>query len=263
MKQQRALSLAIHAMARPIVHVADDLTLTAGPMILAAIEDRIIKTGICRLGLSGGSTPAPIYAWLAEHVPHNWYSQLRITWVDERHLPLDAPTGPGEWQSFHAESNLRLAYQHWLKDAPIEPSQVLPMSLGGAIGAQVVRFGRTFMAQFSGRLDVTIIGVGPDGHIASIFPDHPGMQVDDVCFAVHDSPKPPRERISLALPVLNSSDFTFVLARGEAKSAMLELAYDGSQELPLSRLRPQGALHWVVDREAGQKIVARWTEQTS
>jgi 6-phosphogluconolactonase len=256
--EARLLSLAVHAPGHPVVHACDDIAATAGPMILAAIDDRILKTGVCRLALSGGSTPAPTYAWLREHIPHAWYSQLLITWVDERHLQLDAPTGPGNWASFHGDSNLRLAYQHWLKDVPIAPQNVLPLSLGGQIGPQVVRFGRAFLAQFAGRVDVAIIGAGPDGHIASIFPDHPSMAVQDVCFAVHDSPKPPLQRVSLALSVLNRSGATFVLARGEAKAAMLQLAYDGAPELPLSHLRPEGELHWVLDRGAAHKIVSEW-----
>lgn len=259
----RLLSLAVHTPGQPVVHACDDIAGTAGPMILAAIDDRILKTGVCRIALSGGSTPAPVYEWLREFIPDNWYPQLRITWVDERHLQLDAPSGPGEWQSFHSDSNLRLAYQHWLKDVPIEPNNVLPMSLGGQIGPQVLRFGRAFLSLFAGRVDVAIIGAGADGHIASLFPDHPGLAVQDVCFAVHDSPKPPRQRISLTLPVLNLSGATFVLARGEAKAAMLELAYDGAEELPLSHLRPTGALHWVLDRSAAHKIVSGWTKATT
>ena len=253
-------SIAIWSGARPAVHACEDIAAVAGPMILAAIEDRILKTGICRLGLSGGSTPAPTFRWLRDHVPYAWYPQLRVTWVDERHLPLDAPTGPGHWQTFHADSNLRLAYEHWLKDVPIDPASVLPMSLGGAIEPQVVRFGRAFLSLFAGKLDVCVLGAGPDGHVASIFPSHPGMAVDDLCFAVHDSPKPPRERISLALPVLNKADFTFVLARGQDKAAMLELAWDGADDLPLSHVKPTGQLHWVLDRDAAAKIVARWAE---
>ena len=175
-------------------------------------------------------------------------------------MPLDAPTGPGEWRSFHSESNVRLAYEHWLAHVPLDPARVLPMSLGGAIGPQILRFGRAFMTQFDGQLDVAILGAGPDGHIASLFPDHPGLDVVDVCFAVHDSPKPPRERISLTLPTLNQTAFTFVLARGEAKAAMLELAYDGASELPLARLCPDGSYHWVLRRDAATKIVARWRD---
>jgi len=246
--------------ARPVVHVTDDLAATAGPMIAAAIEDRLLKTGRCRIGLSGGGTPGPVYAWLRDNLPADWYQRLLITWVDERHLALDAPAGPGAWRSFHADSNLRGAYEHWLGDVAIDPSAVLPMSLGGRIEDQVVRFGRAFLTQFGGRLDVSILGAGPDGHIASLFPDHPGLQVDDVCLAVHDSPKPPRQRITLALPVLNAADFTFLLARGENKAAMLRRAYNNDRALPLAHIRPQGALHWVLDRPAASELLRTWTE---
>lgn len=255
-------SLTIHTPGRPAVHVCDDLAATAGPMVRAAMDDRIRKTGRCRLALSGGSTPAPLYAWLRDHVPHAWYAQLWVTWADERHLPQTSPREPGDWRAFHTDSNLRLAYEHWLGAVPLAASHVLPMSLGGAIGPQVVRFGGAFLNQFHGAVDIAILGAGPDGHIASLFPGHPGLAVQDICFAVHDSPKPPSERITLALPVLNQSAFTFVLARGDDKAAMLAAAYHGDTALPLARLNPTGALHWVVARSAATDIVAAWCAET-
>ena len=253
--------LTIHAPGRPAVHVCDDLAETAGPMVRAAMADRIRQTGRCRLALSGGSTPAPLYAWLRDHVPRAWYDQLFVTWVDERHLAEPTPHEPCDWRAFHADSNLRLAYEHWLGAVPLAPSHVLPMSFGGAIGPQVVRFGRAFLSQFNGEVDVALLGAGPDGHVASLFPGHPGLAVHDVCFAVHDSPKPPPERISLALPVLNRSAYTFVLARGADKAAMLTAAYHGDSALPLTRLTPAGALHWVLERSAALGIVAAWSAE--
>ncbi len=249
-------ALALHHPGKPVVHVTDDLGATAGPMLAAAIRDHIRDNGRCRLGLCGGGTPAPVFAWLRDHLPHSVYEQLLITWVDERHLPLDAPTGPGHWQSFHGDSNLRTAYEHWLADVPIDPTRVLPMSLGGAMQDQVVRFGRSFLALFGGRLDVTVLGAGPDGHIASLFPGHPGLEVDDICLAVHDSPKPPPQRITLAMPVLNAAAVTIVLARGHAKAAMLRAALSADTTLPLGRLAPRGAYHWVLDRPAAAAILA-------
>lgn len=261
------LSLAMHAPGRPVVHVCDDIARTAGPMIAAAIEGRILKRGVCRLGLSGGSTPGPVHSWLRDNLPAAWYEQLLITWVDERHLPLDAPSGPGQWQSFHADSNLRAAYETWLADAPISAERVLPMSLGGAIERQVLRFGRTFLSQFAGGLDIAILGAGPDGHIASLFPDHPGLLVNDVCMAIHDSPKPPAQRITLSMNVLAQADFVFVLASGEGKAGMLKRALDGDDGLPLSRLQPTGddghagAYHWILDKGAASAIVATLNAQ--
>jgi 6-phosphogluconolactonase len=252
-----ASTLALHAAERPTVHVSDTPAETYGPMIAAAITGSIVATGRCRLGLSGGSTPGPIFAWLRTHLPASIYPQLLVTWVDERHLPV-VDGAPGHWQAFDAQSNLRGAYEAWLAHVPIAPERVLPMSLGGDVGREVVRFGRAFVDQFDGALDVAILGCGADGHIASLFPGHPALEVDDICLAVHDSPKPPAVRISLALPVLNRSGATFVLANGAEKADMLAMAYNGDVTLPLARLRPQAPAQWLLDRSAAHHIVHGW-----
>lgn len=254
-------ALVLHAAERPDVHVADALAPAYGPLIADAIERSILATGRCRLGLSGGGTPGPVYAWLRQHLPARCYGQLLVTFVDERHLPVSDAT-PGAWQAFDAESNLRGAYEAWLAHVPLSPDRVLPMSLGGALEAELLRFGRAFQAQFEGGLDVAILGAGPDGHVASLFPDHPGLDVDDVCLAVHDSPKPPRQRISLALPVLQRAGVAFVLASGVAKQEMLSRAYAGDLALPVARLRTPGRHRWLLDRDAARAILAQHLDAT-
>lgn len=236
------------------LHVAADVAAVAGHHIQEAIERSVQRSGRCRIGLAGGSTPAPAFAWLRAHLPAAVYGQLWITWVDERHLPL-AEGRDGDWQRFGADSNLRLAYEHWLAHVPVVPQQVLPMTFGGELKADVVRFGRAFVTAFDGGLDVSVLGVGPDGHIASIFPDHPGLDVDDVCFAVHDSPKPPPQRISLGLPVLRRAGATFVLATGAGKAAVLARAWQGDAALPLGRLHTNTPAHWIVDPAAAAGIL--------
>lgn len=239
---------------RPTVHVAPQIADVAGPLIAEAIGRCVRSQGRCRLGLSGGGTPRSTYAWLRRHLPREAYGHLQVTWVDERHLPVQSET-PGDWQAFDADSNLRLAYDEWLGHVPLPVDRVLPMSLGGDLKAQVVRFGRSFLDQFGGALDVTVLGVGPDGHIASLFPGHPALDVDDVCLAVHDSPKAPAERVSLTLPVLRRARYTFLLAEGAKKAEVLLRAYQGDADLPLGRLQPQGDAQWVLDADAAAEIV--------
>jgi len=236
------------------LHLTRDLAAVAGPMIAEAIARSVRRTGRCRLGLSGGSTPAPVFAYLRAHLPGSIYGQLWVTWTDERHLPLTDPR-PGDWQAFDPESNLRLAYEHWLAHVPLPPEHVLPMSLGGAVSEQVVRFGRQFLHDFAGGLDVAVLGVGADGHIASLFPDHPALEVDDLCLAIHDSPKPPADRLSLTLPVLRQTGHVFVLASGAAKADVLLRVWRGDTTVPLGRLQPAHDAHWIVDPAAGAGIV--------
>lgn len=246
-----------HSSGRPVVHVSEAPAATAGALIAGAIEAQVGAHGRCRLGLSGGSTPAPVYAWLRDHLPPALYPHLRVTWVDERHLPLQPPSERPDWQRFAPDSNLRLAWEHWLAHVPIDPAQVLPMSLGGALDEEVSRFRRHFIALFAGRLDVAVLGAGPDGHIASLFPGHPALLTDDLCLAVYDSPKPPPQRISLTLAVLEATEVAFVLASGQAKAEMLRAALAGDPDLPLGRYAPTGACHWVLDPPAASAIVAQ------
>lgn len=249
--------IALHppgSETRPHLHVAPHLAEVAGPLIAEAIGSCIQRTGRCRLALSGGTAPGSTYAWLAQHLPRHLYGQLRVTWADERHLPV-ASDKPGDWQGFHPDSNLRLAYETWLAHVPLPAGQVLPMSLGGDLKGEVVRFGRAFLQAFDGAMDVAVLGVGPDGHIASLFPDHPALEVDDVCLALHDSPKPPAERISLTLPVLSRTPVIILLASGDRKGEVLRRAWSGDSSLPLGRLRQGQGVHWVVDAAAGRELV--------
>jgi len=256
--------IAIHhpapAGVQPVVHVcadADRVAAAAGELIAAAITRTVRSRGRCRLALSGGSTPAPIFAWLADHLPRALYAQLSVTWCDERVLPC-APAQPGDWQAFGADSNLRLAFETWLSKVPFDPRRALPLALSGDAGAELVRFGRAFLADFGGAVDVVLLGVGADGHVASLFPGHPALDVEDLCLAVHDSPKPPAERISLALPVIDRARVVIVSATGAAKADVLARTWSGeADDLPIARVRGGGDLHWVLDRGAASGILTK------
>lgn len=244
-------------LAQPVVHVSDDVPTAAGALLKAAIEATVRRQGRCRLALSGGSTPGPIFGWLREHLPAAVYPQLLVTWADERVLPC-APKFDGDWQAFDAESNLRLAYERWLAHVPIDTRNVLPLALSSDAKAETLRFGRIFRDRFEGEVDVALLGVGPDGHVASLFPDHPGCDVDDLCLAVHDSPKPPAERITLALPVLDRARVVVVAATGANKASIFRAAWtgqDGGDRLPVARVRSGGDLHWVIDRAAATELM--------
>ncbi|MBI5608411.1 MAG: 6-phosphogluconolactonase [Deltaproteobacteria bacterium] len=250
--------LVIHrdspSAARPEVHVGD-LGPMAGQMLADAIAQSIQKTGRCRLGLAGGTTPAPVYAWLRAHLPQASYRGLQVTWCDERLLPA-APRHPGDWQAYDPEHNLRAAYAEWLAHVPLPPEQVLPLTLGGAPAAECVRFGRAFAEQFAGGLDIALLGVGGDGHIASLFPEHPALDLDDLCLLIHNSPKPPAERLTLALPTLNRAGQVVVLATGRDKGQLLAQVWRGQrEELPVARLSDR-AVSWLVDAAAGRELAA-------
>ena len=172
------------------VEDGDGLTRAAADLLIRRISDVIQRQGRARVGLSGGSTPGPILRILARELPAALYTRLLVTWVDERHLPV-APS-PVAWRGYPDDSNLRLAYEAWLGASPA-PALVLAMSTGAALQADVARFRARFEADFDGALDVALLGAGPDGHVASLFPGHSALEAAGVCVGITDSPKPPSE----------------------------------------------------------------------
>jgi 6-phosphogluconolactonase len=171
------------------------------------------------LALAGGNTPRRTYELAAEWIG-DW-SRIEIWFGDERAVPPDDP-----------ESNLpmvraALAGARGLRDEAIhrvqgergaeEAARLYAEELAGAVAA-----GEDGVLPI---LDVALQGIGPDGHTASLFPHHPALEADGLCAPVHDSPKPPPDRITMTLPVLRAARRVLFLVTGgekaEAAAAML------------------------------------------
>jgi 6-phosphogluconolactonase len=211
--------------------------------------------GVAHLALSGGTTPARTYELLASELP-DW-DGVEVWFADERCV------GPEDEQS-----NFRLAHETLLAAAGVPEERVHRMEgeLGPEQGA--ARYARALrervaaepddVAGESGEtdampaLDVIVLGIGPDGHVASLFPGAPTLDADAraVCLPVHDSPKPPPERITLSLEVLRAARACLLLAtsagKADAVSAMLG---EPSHHVPASLLR-RGRLNVIVDDAA-------------
>jgi 6-phosphogluconolactonase len=210
--------------------------------------------GAAHLALSGGSTPARTYQLLASALD-SWEG-IELWFADERCV------GPDD-----RESNYRLAKETLLGTAAAaglgaERVHRMRGELGADEGAKSYELELREHAPAGGdagdagdeppALDVIVLGIGPDGHVASLFPGAPTLDADAqrLCLGVHDSPKPPPERITLTLPVLRAARRCVLLATGASKAdAVNAMLGEASRHVPASLLR-RGRLSVIVDDAA-------------
>jgi 6-phosphogluconolactonase len=172
----------------------------------AAVLAAEIGGGARHVAVTGGTTPLRAYDLLGPMVP-SW-AGVTLWYVDERCVPPD-----------HPDSNHRAVAEHL--QAPGAIWHRMPGELGPDQGAA------QYDAQMAGStLDVTLLGMGPDGHVASLFPDHKVLTAGGNAIGVHDAPKPPPERITLTMEKLNQSGRIVLLVTGEAKREALRRVVD-------------------------------------
>ena len=227
---------------------AEAVAVRAAAEIARELESAREQRGVAHLALSGGTTPARTYELLVAALD-DW-GGIEVWFADERCVePEDE------------QSNYRMAAETLLGPAGLPPERVHRMEgeLGPEDGA--ARYAKALAERLPGAdrhpptppvLDVVVLGIGPDGHVASLFPGAPTLDAGEraVCLGVRDSPKPPPERITLSLAVLRAAKRCTLLAsgasKGDAVSAMLG---EPSPHVPASLLR-RGRLTAIVDDAA-------------
>jgi 6-phosphogluconolactonase len=206
------------------------------------------QRGVAHLALSGGSTPRRAYELLAENPAQ--LEGVEVWFADERCVP------PHDEQS-----NYRLAADTLLAPAGIAPELVHRMQgeLGPEEGArryaQALREGLESGVQELPVLDLIVLGIGPDGHVASLFGGSPALDAGDdvLCLGVRDSPKPPLERITLSLAVLRAARRCLLLATGANKADAIDaMLAEPSRHVPASLLRRE-RLTVIVDDAAAPR----------
>jgi 6-phosphogluconolactonase len=217
----------------------------AASEIVRRLESARSERGAAHLALSGGSTPARTYELLARQL-ESW-ERIDVWFADERCV---APEDE--------ESNYLLAKQTLLGTASgLDPQRVHRMEgeLGPEQGAE--RYERALREHAPiedglPALDVIVLGIGSDGHIASLFPGAKTLDAPahELCLGVHDSPKPPPERITLTLSVLHAARRCVLLATGSGKADAVDaMLAEPSKHVPASLLR-RGRLSVIVDDAA-------------
>lgn len=196
----------------------DDLVKAGVSCILNAAHKAIDSSGIFRMVLSGGETPKPIYKALAEYKENTaFWGAWEIWFADERCVAENDP-----------QRNSKMAYDIWLNHVPVNISKV--HFINGELGAKNAASQYNTKLAKIGNFDLTLLGIGNDGHTASLFPGLAGSaQIDETVnsLPVFDAPKPPPERVTLSLSRLNKSMNVVFLAAGEEKKRVISDLFSG------------------------------------
>jgi 6-phosphogluconolactonase len=223
---------------------AEAVAARAAALIVRDLSRAQQERGVAHLALSGGTTPQRTYELLATEPAA--LERVEVWFADERCV------GPQ-----HPDSNYLLAEQALLAPAAIAPARVHRMQgeLGPDAGAAAYARELSSGVPADGGtpvLDLIVLGIGPDGHVASLFPGAGTLDAgeDAVCLGVTDSPKPPPERITLSLAVLRAARACLLLATGAGKAdAVSALLAEPSRHVPASLLRRE-RLTVIVDDAA-------------
>lgn len=221
----------------------------AAAEIAAAIVDSIAARGGCRIALAGGGTPKPIYEALAEREDVEW-RRVRFFWGDERAV------GPE-----HDASNYRMVRETLLD--PIGATDDQAFRIRGeddpeqAASDYERRLG-------DAPLDLVLLGMGGDGHTASLFPGDPGVDETERRVVVTTSPVEPTTRISLTFRAIDEAHRVVLLVAGGGKADRLAEIWQqiasGRRTLPAARIAPgPGRLQWRLDEPAASKLPTKGT----
>lgn len=230
---------------------ADDVSTTVAGLLLERLLELQASQPIVHVCLTGGDTANAMYEKFAELADGSELdaSKLQLWWGDERFVPatdparnsLQAITRLARTISIKSADTHMMAAADGRKD-PHESAAEYEAELGST----------TF--------DITLLGIGKDGHVASLFPNHPSSEpTSRAVIGVTDSPKEPSERISLTAGSLNRSHEVWYLATGTGKAHAVSATLEGDPLLPGSQIKGDVATVWFLDQAAAEELPAQYT----
>jgi 6-phosphogluconolactonase len=236
---------------KPDVRVCADvneLSLRAAEATANTINDAVRHRGRCSFVLSGGSTPSTLYALLAsefrEQIP---WTRVHMFWGDERYVSADDP-----------DSNYRMAKETLLDHVPCPAGNIHPMPTHFPSPDDAARDYEQALRSYFGtdwpHFDLILLGLGEEGHTASLFPGSPALEERTRWVVAVRAPAKPPMRLTLTLPALTRAANIYVLAAGSKKTGALHHVLTGTPDpntYPAAGIRStEGRLIWWVDREA-------------
>jgi 6-phosphogluconolactonase len=246
--------MTAHPSPRVEVHEsADDLAASVAGAFVRLVADCQASGEIPHVALTGGTIAEAIHREIARLAPESdvdW-SRIDFFWGDERFVAPES-----------ADRNAGQARAAFLDVVGVDPARIheMPSTADAAsVEAAATSYSEAVRSVGAGRFHLTMLGVGPDGHVASLFPGFPQLDVDDeIAVPVTDSPKPPPERVSLTFAALNRSDEVWFVASGggkaEAVGRALATAPPDVHEIPAVGVRGEAATIWFLDRESASQV---------
>ncbi len=242
--------------------VADQTALAqeAAKRVVAIAEEAVARCGRFTVALAGGSTPKRLYSLLAAkpYCARLPWRETHVFWGDERAVPPE-----------HPDSNFGMARATLLSRVPIPADQIHRMQaeradLDAAAGEYEAEIARTFATQPPDEppaFDLILLGLGTDGHTASLFPHTPALRETKRWVAPNDIPELKANRLTITIPILNRAAMILFLVSGADKAPALQVILEGPpdpERLPAQLIRPvAGRLVWLVDQAAASRLAER------
>ncbi len=233
--------------AELLVHPGpDEVAQALAARLVRRIGELQQEQRIAQLALTGGRIALQAYRQLARDgasAPVDW-ARVELWWGDERFVPAE-----------DGDRNAKQVLDVLSGALPFDPARIHPMpasdgplDLDAAADAYDKALGST-------TFDICLLGMGPDGHVASLFPDHPSSSAPGRVIGVRESPKPPPDRISLTLAVINSSTEVWFCVSGGDKAVAAADALSGHGSVPAARVTAKQRVVWFLDDAAAAQLV--------
>ena len=247
-------------MGGDIIHAAriyadlDALSHAAIEECIRTANEAVNERGRCLIALSGGHTPERAYRiWATEYREKMPWSKTHFFWGDERFVPAG-----------DAKSNYRMASQALFADAPVPSENIHPIQTNfpqpGQAAQEYEKVLRMFIGGNGPSFDVMFLGLGPEGHMASLFPGSPALAEGQKWVVDVRAPAEPPVRITLTFPVLRRARATYFLVAGADKQEIVATLRRGgpdAADLPVAMLKPQGEAIWFLDKAADEMASQR------
>lgn len=248
-------------MSSPVLVVhADEPTVAdaASARLLTRLVDAQAARGSASVVLTGGGMGSAVLAAVARSTLRDTvdWSRLDVWWGDERFLPAGDP-----------ERNETQARAALLDAVPLDPARVHAMAASDGSYPNPEAAAQAYARELAAAarpedhgpvppFDVLLLGLGEDGHVASLFPEQPALYEEASVAAVRGAPKPPPIRLTLTLPTLNAARQVWIVAAGATKATAVRLAFSGTGyvQIPATGVRGRSATLWLIDRAAASKL---------